>query len=185
MALNRHVNIDKVMDKKTVEELLTRVAPFSYPKIMEEFVKCDYFKAPASKLHHLNVEGGLCKHSINVCDVMAMMAMTMGIKVNNSDVILAGLFHDIEKAYVFSSLKKNGLSHSELAVKVCANLGFSEEIQRAVRWHEGLYTQSLSRLSQKEMIEVINSVNKGPLPVLLHLADMLTSQITEREEGSK
>ncbi len=170
------------MDKKTVEELIMRVAPFTYPKIMEELVKCNYFKAPATKEERLSQEGGLCKHSLNVCDVMAMLVMAFQIKIDSKDVILSGLFHDIETAFTFFRLPKKNVAPGSLASRVCRDLGFSEEIQNAVLWHEGMYSPCLWNLSQREMVEVLRDINKEPLCVLLYLADILTSFITERGE---
>ena len=67
-----------------------------------------FFKAPASTRFHLNYEGGLVEHSLNVCDVALEMREVM-VKMNEDlkdrllvdSVIIAALLHDTCKADVY------------------------------------------------------------------------------------
>ena len=67
-----------------------------------------FFKAPASTRFHLNYEGGLVEHSLNVCDVALEIREVM-IKMDESlmdrlpvdSVIIASLLHDTCKADIY------------------------------------------------------------------------------------
>lgn len=73
--------------------------------MLEEF---GFFKAPASTRFHLNYEGGLVEHSLNVCDVALRIREVM-IKMNKDvedrlpidSVIIASLLHDTCKADIY------------------------------------------------------------------------------------
>ena len=67
-----------------------------------------FFEAPASSRFHLNQQGGLLQHSLNVCDV-AMNVRDMMIEMDRSltdylpieSVIIASLLRDTCKADIY------------------------------------------------------------------------------------
>ena len=88
--------------------------------------KTDFYTAPSSASYHLNEEGGLCKHSINVFET------AMGIKqhivvpaINNAEapfseaptdesIAIASLFHDLCKTKFYHKAerwKKDSTGH--------------------------------------------------------------------------
>ena len=67
-----------------------------------------FFEAPASAGHHLNVAGGLCQHSLNVCHAALMIYEGMEKldpastgKVKRESVIIASLLHDVCKTDIY------------------------------------------------------------------------------------
>jgi 23S rRNA maturation-related 3'-5' exoribonuclease YhaM len=61
-----------------------------------------FFKAPASTKFHLNYEGGLLEHSMNVCDMALELRDLMFKKKDGlhnllpkESVIIAALLHDV------------------------------------------------------------------------------------------
>ena len=82
-------------------------------KLLDYLEKSDFFTAPSSASYHLNEEGGLCRHSINVFET----AMTLyenvvkpAIESGNSpfteplkteSIAIAALFHDLCKVDMY------------------------------------------------------------------------------------
>ncbi|MBQ7689814.1 MAG: TraI domain-containing protein [Muribaculaceae bacterium] len=82
-----------------------------------------FFTAPASVSHHLNKDGGLVRHSLNVChaalklrEMVIAERPDLEAELNESSVIIASLLHDISKADIYiptrrkSKHPKNGLT---------------------------------------------------------------------------
>ena len=61
------MNIDKKANQAEFEALLRSVNRDGMDYVIEDLEKDGFFDAPASAGHHLNVPGGLCEHSLNVC----------------------------------------------------------------------------------------------------------------------
>ena len=87
--------------------------------ILSELEKLGFFKAPASTRFHLNYEGGLVEHSLNVCDVALdlremMVKQKEGLKdrIPIDSVIIASLLHDTCKADIY---KPTSYSISKMA----------------------------------------------------------------------
>ncbi len=67
-----------------------------------------FFTAPASVSHHYNKDGGLLRHSLNVCQVaLKLRELVLGMRpdlefeLNEASVIIASLLHDICKADIY------------------------------------------------------------------------------------
>ena len=87
-------------------------------KLLDYLEKSDFFTAPSSASYHLNEEGGLCRHSINVFET----AMTLyenvvkpAIESGNSpfteplkteSIAIAALFHDLCKTSMYRRTEK-------------------------------------------------------------------------------
>ena len=156
------------MDQKTNKEeflrLLRSTGREGVEDLIQELERLGFFTAPASAGHHLNTEGGLVQHSLNVCRVALrlrdeMEALCPAIKGQCPDdsVILASLLHDVCKADVYKRTvkrRKNALGqwedaegyrcsyrdfpmgHGEKSVIVllCAGLQLTDEEMLAIRW---------------------------------------------------
>ena len=58
-------------DKERYIKLFNNKVIKQYPQaknLLNWIEQTDFFEAPASSMYHLNVKGGLCKHSLNVYD---------------------------------------------------------------------------------------------------------------------
>lgn len=88
-----------------------------------------FLKAPASKNHHHNKEGGLLEHSLEVAQNVLSM-----IKANEPEMpralqevgFVAGLLHDIGKTYTYDIHGKPTAAaqlcdHSDFTLEACAN----------------------------------------------------------------
>ena len=72
----------------------------------------DFFEAPASSKFHLDVAGGLCEHSLNVCrnlkklyelEKQAHPELTIGM----DKIVICGLLHDLCKANFYKTEMRN------------------------------------------------------------------------------
>lgn len=82
-------------------------------KMLDYLEKSDFYTAPSSTAFHLNEDGGLCKHSLNVFDTLCRLyehvakphiedgssPFTEGIPMES--LAIAGLFHDICKVKIY------------------------------------------------------------------------------------
>ena len=95
--------------------------------------KTDFFEAPASAGHHLNVKGGLVLHSLNTCKAalavwegMQKVEPTLHNQVPRESVIIASLLHDVCKQDMYvptMKRQKNDLRY----VRGCAGLQRDDE----------------------------------------------------------
>lgn len=67
-----------------------------------------FFTAPASTKFHLNIDGGLVEHSLNVCKValriretMIELDNTLAAKLPKESIIIAALLHDVCKSDIY------------------------------------------------------------------------------------
>lgn len=132
------------MDRKgrVINLLRDNVNREGIEKLINMLEKSDYFTAPASANHHLNYEGGLVEHSLNVYDIY--MSLRDKYKLNNKDkelyiskesVIIEALLHDIckigkykkelknkwtdkTKSYLISLMKRNPVKVAENNIKI-------------------------------------------------------------------
>jgi hypothetical protein len=69
--------------------------------------KTDFFTAPCSTIYHLNVEGGLVLHSLNILVIMEKLAEAYGEFSPRESRAIVSLFHDVCKANFYIKTKKN------------------------------------------------------------------------------
>lgn len=100
--------MDKEKNKQQFIELLKSTARDGMDYVIEDLEHDGFFEAPASAGHHLNVAGGLCEHSLNVC--RAALMIWEGMKqldpasmnsVKRESVIIASLLHDVCKTDIY------------------------------------------------------------------------------------
>lgn len=60
----------------------------------------DFYTAWASTSFHLNMDGGLLQHSLNVCDYALTLWENFKSSVPRESVIFCSLFHDVRQKRV-------------------------------------------------------------------------------------
>ena len=171
-----------------------------------------FFTAPASVNHHLNRDGGLLEHSLNVChaalqlrEMVIAMRPDLENRLNRNSVIIASLLHDICKADIYvPAMKKqrdaNGIwtevasynvdysnfpmGHGEKSAMMAlwGGLDISQEELLAIRWHMTAWDVSF------QSIEALKSLNTArdqhPLCSLVQLADGIAANLIEHGNDS-
>lgn len=171
--------------------------------------KSGFFIAPASVKRHLAYDGGLAEHSMNVYNVAMMLYGDLtrvapdAVKdINEDNVTIAALLHDICKANIYKKILKwrkdetNNkweryetyeadysrfpIGHGEKSVIMLLRLGLeltNDEII-AIRWHMGAWDLA-------QTYEAMNNISEGnghPLTAILQAADTLATYIIEKKK---
>ncbi len=165
-----------------------------------------FFTAPASSRFHLNREGGLLEHSMNVCnvaldvrEVMIARVSSIASKLPVDSVIIAALLHDTCKADIYrpnivgSTIGKFSptipkysvdhshfpLGHGEKSVIMLLKWGLKltdDEIM-AIRWHMHAWDLPFQSPDLKGNFQAAKS--RCPLLSLIQAADGLASHLLE------
>lgn len=107
-----------VVNKETFINLINSIKrEFDKEKLLNWLESSDFFRAPASTKYHLNCDGGLCQHSLNVyysLEALCNTFATIPDKDNNyvcryskDSILICGLLHDISKANFYEKYNKN------------------------------------------------------------------------------
>ncbi len=150
----------------------------------------DFFTAPASTQYHLNYEGGLLEHSLNVYNQL----MNKNTE-NQESTIIVSLLHDICKANYYKKIMINKkinnawqqvesyttddqypLGHGEKSVILVQRfITLTEDEILAIRWHMGGF-------ESKDNYKYLNKAfSKCKLAFLLHEADMEATYLLENK----
>lgn len=156
-----------------------------------------FLKSPASTQFHGAYEGALAEHSINVlnCAEKIGVALLGGEEYNKiqDSVIICAILHDLGKCgqfgkplYVPNILKSGEVSDKKpyetnkdlmtlpheivSCIEVTKFIDLTEEEQRAIAWHNGLYGCFKYDIQGKETI----------LYMIIHWADMWASRVVEK-----
>ena len=166
-----------------------------HTEAVNQLDRLGFFRAPASKGHHLACPGGLMKHSINVVD--NLIRITKGYSgIPEAGVYKIGMLHDVVKCFCYrdTGLANNkGLpayeyvqppypGHGVASAMICSDLviHLHEAERAAIVWHMGAFG-----LSEKELKEYRASIKRYPEIILLtHAADHIASINEENEEES-
>ncbi|MCQ2384024.1 MAG: HD domain-containing protein [Paludibacteraceae bacterium] len=176
--------------------------------LVEDLEDLGFFLAPASTRFHLNTEGGLVEHSVNVCNIalrlresMIEMDDTLREKLPKDGVIIASLLHDVCKADIYKKVmkkSKNGfgvwtdvpgyevdyssfpLGHGEKSVIVVLRSGFdlTDDEIMAIRWH--MTAWDLPFQSPEARGNLNEAKDVCPLLSLIQAADNLAANLIER-----
>lgn len=195
--------------KKEFIELLKTTNRQGIDDLVEELEDLGFFKAPVSTKFHLNEDGGLVQHSLNVCKAALSMRKSM-IELDDSllealpkdSVIIASLLHDTCKADIYKpTMKKEKnrfgmwcdvpgydvdysnfpLGHGEKSVIVLLRSGFelTDDEIMAIRWHMNAWDLPF------QSYDIKSNFNKAkeicPLLSLVQAADCLASNLLERK----
>lgn len=197
-------------NRKSFIELLSSTNREGIDCVIEELDKLGFFKAPASTKFHLNCEGGLVQHSLNVCNI-ALDLRELIIKRDESlrnflpedSVIIASLLHDVCKADIYKpTIKKQKnsrgvwhdlpgydvdysyfpLGHGEKSVIMLLQYGLklTNDEIMAIRWHMTAWDIPF------QSPEIKANFNKAkeicPLLPLIQAADGLSANMLERND---
>ncbi len=178
--------------------------------MIEDLDELGFFKAPASSKFHLNVEDGLLKHSLNVCntalnvrETMIGMDESLRESLPKDSVIIAALLHDVCKADIYKpAIKKQKnsfglwvdtpgydvvydnfpLGHGEKSVIMLlrSGLDMTDDEIMAIRWHMHAWDLPFQSADLKANFNTAKS--KCPLIALVQAADGLSSSLLERKD---
>lgn len=185
--------------RENIRKLLLDIKREGIEDLVEYLDEIGFYTAPASGSFHLSKEGGLAEHSYNVLINARAMARTMLSKKEwqalDSSIVICALLHDLGKAgqfgkplYVENVLKSGKASDAKpyktnpdlitlqheivSVIEITKFIDLTEEEQRAIAWHNGLYGMFKYDIPGKE----------NELYMIIHFADMWASRITERED---
>lgn len=166
---------------------------------IKELIECmedgGFYESPCSGAHHLAEPGGLLEHSLNVLTLARDLAKSWESTIPDESITISALLHDLGKMgdhgkpnYAENYLKDGSRSsakpyitntdlvyipHEVRSVMIAERyIRLSEEEERAILWHNGLYGQFRNDITGKET----------ELYMIIHFADMWASRITEKEE---
>ena len=177
-----------------------------------ELESLGFFEAPASSTQHLNTEGGLLQHSLNVCKCALMLREQMALcdesiakEVPENRVIIASLLHDVCKSdiYVRSAVKRKTsigtwestegykitynnfpMGHGEKSVIMLMGMGLAmyDDEMLAIRWHMGAWDLPMHSYESVKNIDTARKLY--PLCVIVQCADSLAAGVLERKTVS-
>lgn len=184
--------------REEVRKLLLDTKRDGMDDLVEYLDTIGFYTAPASTRFHGAEIGALAQHSINVMDCARSLAIAwLGKKwyqEHQDSITICALLHDLGKAgqfgkplYIENVLKSGKaaaqpfktndelktLPHEIVSVVEATKfIDLTEEEQRAIAWHNGLYGLFKYEIQGKE----------DELYMIIHFADMWASRIVERED---
>ena len=194
--------------KERFLELLRSTGRQGIEEVITYLEESGFFTAPASTSFHLNYEGGLMEHSINVYDMaiamrgpIVAMKPEMEKKLLKESIIIAALLHDICKANIYKKTKKweigkygipeqtnkfttnyseMPVGHGEKSVIMLLGLGLKLILDEmvAIRWHMGAWDLPFQSYEAKSNIN--EAGNRYPLLALIQSADNMATHILEQ-----
>lgn len=181
--------------KKYLKAYITRDGIDNFIKWLDG---TDFKTAPASAKYNLNVEGGLCKHSLDTFLMLIKLCnATDTLKIYSKESIaLVSLLHDIGKVGMYCKEKKNvkvdgkwveqevwgyndatswdyfgdSAENSLYIIGKFFKLNRSEEL--AIRFHNGAF-------DAKEPAKVSHMYSICAFATLLHSAELISTYVTE------
>lgn len=157
--------------------------------------KSDFFIAPASTRFHLNVEGGLAEHSMNVYKRLNELVGIVPTGSSLETLTIVSLFHDLCKVHCYKKdyrnvkeegkwVQKEVFAHDE---KFCYGghgaksvfiisqfMRLTPEEAVAIHNHMGMYDRAPGDWS------LGNAFEQYPLAMLLHMADEIATRVDEK-----
>ena len=181
--------------QEEIEKLLQSTNRAGMTALLDVMEKGGFYTAPASTQYHGAEDGALARHSLNVYYIATDIAKTlMGdewAEVSKDSLIVCALLHDLGKMgqfgkplYVENILKTGRsaakpyksnpdlmtLDHEIVSViEAFKYIDLTEDEQRAIAWHNGLYGAFKYEIPGKET----------PLYMIIHWADMWASRVVE------
>ena len=188
--------------KNRTEELLLSTGRQGIAGLLVEMDEMGFYTAPCSTQYHLAYSGGLAEHSLNVYELMDKLSSILHPEVDKSSVIICALLHDLGKAgqfgkpnYIINMLKGRGknaepyqsptkpyignpellyIDHEVRSIQIAGrHINLTEDENWAILMHNGMYGNFKYQIQGKET----------PLYLLLHMAGMWASRVTEKECG--
>ena len=163
------------------------------PRAIRELEYIGYFKAPASKGHHLAVKGGLVQHSLNVTRRLIDLTAALEIEWSREESpFVVGLLHDLVKCQcyrlnpdgkTYSYVQPKWPGHGTASVMIAtAELGiqlFPDEAA-AITYHMGAFG-----LTGRALDEFDAALDAFPGPIIAaHTADWSAARLDESGDWS-
>lgn len=175
--------------------------------VISELEESGFFEAPASANHHLNCNGGLLQHSLNVCETALAIRSFLEEKgemyvyqIPRDSVIIASLLHDVCKCDIYKEALVNKKSadgkwekvsgyivdcdelpvgHGEKSVIILLlwQLKLTRDEILAIRWHMHAWDLAFQSYEQKMNIEKARET--APLCILVQCADGISAGVLE------
>lgn len=182
-----------------IREQLQSVERDGMDDLIDYLDEIGFYTAPASTRFHGSSAGALAQHSLNVLACANSLALAwLGrnwTKEHQDSIIICSLLHDLGKAgqfgkplYIENVLKSGEASKTQpykvnedlmilphevvSIVEATKFIDLTEDEQRAIAWHNGLYSTFKYDIPGKE----------NELYMILHFSDLWASRIVEREE---
>ncbi len=194
--------------QKKFKEMLLLTNREGMENVIERLEEQGFFKAPASTKFHLNYEGGLLEHSMNVCDMALELRELIirkkeGLRVSlpKESVIIAALLHDVCKADIYKPAVKRQknehgiwcdvpgydvdysnfpVGHGEKSViwLLQNGLKLTADEIMAIRWHMTAWDLAFQSPEMKGNLNAARE--RCPLMALIQAADGLAANLLER-----
>ena len=194
-------------NKETFISLLKSTNRQGVDGCIQELENLGFFTAPASTVFHLNNEGGLVEHSLNVCKVALKVRETMiefdsslENKLPKDSVIIAALLHDMCKSDIYKKAtkwQKNSkgqwegydgydvdysnlpLGHGEKSVIMALQSGLklTKDEILAIRWHMHAWELPFQSYEAKSCLNKAKEIT--PLLTLIQTSDGLAAGLLE------
>ena len=182
--------------KEEIEKLLLDTKREGIEDLVAYLDEIGFYTAPASTRFHGAEAGALATHSINVMDCARSIAISLlGKKwyaAHQDSITICALLHDLGKAgqfgkplYIENILKSGKASDSQpfktnddlmtlpheivSVIEATKFIDLTEDEQRAIAWHNGLYGIFKYDIQGKE----------NELYMIIHFADMWASRVIE------
>lgn len=165
----------------------------------------DFYSAPASSRFHGAHQGGLLEHSLQVYNELQEISRAHSslreFIIPVSSLTIAALLHDICKVDFYKSdvrnVKNNGvweqvpyytiddklpLGHGEKSVMILQQyIELTTNEIYAIRWHMGGFDDAAK--SYAGGLQLSAALDKCPLLVMLHMADLAAVYLLNNKEG--
>lgn len=195
------------MYKEKIEELLRSTKRAGIEELINHMKENGFFTAPCSTRFHLAEEGGLAKHSFNVCENALKIAYGLGYPISSfrNSIVIVSLLHDLGKMgqfgkanYVPNMLKGRATkANPDPAPKQSEAQPYKSNPDLMYVDHEVrsvAITSKFIDLTEEEQQAILwhNGLygpfkyeiqgNETLLYMILYFADLWSSRVTEEEE---
>ena len=188
-------------------ELLLSTRRDGIENLLEHLKNTDFFTAPASTQYHGAYEGGLLEHSMAVYENLTTIADAFLTEYDPGSLILLGLLHDVCKTNFYKVSTRNvkdpiidgqqkygwhqipfymiedqlPYGHGEKSVLIISQfIKLTREETLAIRWHMGGFDDTAK--SYAGGLQLSAAMDKYPLLVMLHMADLAATYLLNKEE---
>ena len=185
-----------ISNRAEFESLIRSTNRCNTEKLLDYLEQAGFYTAPASRMDHLNIDGGLLQHSLNVYQLAMRIWEQLSTvsdmnDVNRNNIVIASLLHDVCKAdryikQVDGSYLKNysnfPAGHGEKSVIQLLRIGFplTEAEILAIEYHMGAFRLPLH--SEEADKDYRAACSFSPLVSIIHCADTLASNIIEIQQ---
>ena len=184
--------------KKEYYKLLEKIIARKGVKELSDYlIKHGLFEAPASTKFHLCSEGGLIIHMVGVTLLALQLRPVLYPEASEETVILTSIFHDCFKAtdgignktylkyseskerapYLWNNEQLNYAGGHKSALIISKFVDLKQDEVQAIAYHDGPYTESWK--------DLMGNNNVYPLTHLIHMADMWSCWVVERNKNGK